>query len=173
MQRGSAGRHPWLSQALAIAVAGCALAACGAPAPSVDATRVIHIENRVRQAVMVEIDVSSQSDSRQYLTAVRPCAGDLSLTFGVQIPAVANMDHWVVFLLADPTGSFDSALAEWTKDPVDMPGHFTSTILWSHGYDLSQSLPMWVAMTADGGVVRDAPMAAAEPSACPSLDLTQ
>ena len=162
-------RYRTIGRALVLTVMAWGVTACGAPAPSVDASRVIHIANRVSQALMVEVDVSSASDSKAYLTAVRPCAGDITLRFGVEIPAIDKMDHWQVLLSTDPTGAFDHALAAWTADPATMPGHFTSTAVWSKGYDANQALPLWVAMTADGGEAGVAAIPTVQPSACPSL----
>jgi hypothetical protein len=104
---------------------------------------VLHLENRTGTAVMVDI---TSPDPPDYNTAVRPCGGKLDLTAGVDGFAASE---WRIRLTTDPSGAFDSALAEWTADPHDMPGSFSGIqILWSRGDIGTSDLPRWITVTS-------------------------
>jgi hypothetical protein len=124
--------------------------ACSSPSPTptLDATKVLHFENRTSTAVLVEIDGRDAADPPGYNSGVRPCGGKLDLTAGVAgFPA----SGWVVWLTIDRSGAFDSALAQWTADPHNMPGTFTgSEILWTRGDIATSSLPRWITITTAG-----------------------
>ncbi len=122
-----------------------AVAACATPGPTIDPTRVLHLENRANQAVVVSVD--ARGDDTPFETAIRPCGGLLDLTVGHEIP---TGDDWRIGLAYDPSGSFDSALAAWTADPHDMPGNFDVAILWSRGDIRTADLPKWVTVMPDG-----------------------
>jgi hypothetical protein len=128
------------------------LAACSAPTPSIDATRVLHLESRVSQAIMVS--VSERGGDLGYQTALRPCGGRLDLTVGREIPAG---DDWLIFLSYDPTGSYDAALADWTADPHDLTGNFTASIVWSRGDIRAAALPAWVTVMPNDTRLESAP----------------
>lgn len=134
-----------------------AAGACSSPAPTptLDATKVLHFENRTSTAVIVEVAGRDAADQPGYDSAVRPCGGKLDLTAGVGgFPA----SGWVVYLTIDRSGAFDSALARWTADPHDMPGTFTGTeILWSRGDIATSSLPQWITITTAGVSLGSAP----------------
>ena len=158
----------------AVAVAFCVLAAamagCGRDRPPVDPGRVLTVENRVSQAVLVQIDVSSQTDGATSVFAVRPCAGSLSLTFGKEIALVPEMDRWQSMLFVDPSGQFDRALAAWEGDLATVPGTFPNltTVVWARGDIPIETLPKWLTVTGSGAALSAVSTPAA--SACQSLD---
>jgi hypothetical protein len=133
-----------LATCSAIALLVASLDACTSPGPSINATRVLHLESRVSQALVVS--VSQRGGDQKFNTGLRPCGGRLDLTVGREIPVG---DDWLIFLSYDPTGSFDAALAEWTADPHDLPGNFTVSPVWSRGDIRAGALPMWVTVTPD------------------------
>jgi hypothetical protein len=113
----------------------------------VDSTRVLHIANWTSTAIMVDVTGrggatpdGGAASAGDYVTAIRPCGGEVDLASD----ALPGAD-WVVWLLVDPSGAFDTALAEWTADPHDMPGTFNgATIIWSRGNVGAAGLPAWV-----------------------------
>jgi len=135
-----------------IGVAVVALAACGAPNPSVE-TRVLHLESRVSQAVVVS--VSDRGGEHLYETGLRPCGGRLDLTVGREIPAEGD---WLIYLLIDWSGRFDADVAASTGDPHDLPGNYTVLPIWSRGDIPSSDLPKWVSVGATDTVLADAPV---------------
>ena len=127
-----------------IALIVASVAACATPGPTSDPSRVLHLENRVRQAVIVS--VAPRGGGQGFETALRPCGGRLDLTVGHEIP---TGDDWRIGLGYDPSGSFDVALEEWTGDPHDLPGSFDVSILWSRGDIRTTDLPKWVTVMPD------------------------
>ena len=136
-----------------VLLVGLLVIACGSTAPTVDAGRVLHIENLAVQAVAVTIQERGSS-TPAYQTAVRPCGGSVDVTFGVN--GVPSKDL-LITMLVDPTRSLDSRLAAWQGDPHDMPGSFNSmSILWSTGDITAADLPRWLLVTPAFTVENDA-----------------
>lgn len=155
LQRGwrAARRHVLCGAPLAVVLA---VAACGGPTPPVDASRAIHFQSRLNQAVAV--DISSQGGGvASYTTALRPCGGSVVLVPGMSgVPAT----ELLITLLFDPTGQLDLQLSRWTDDPHDLPGSFSGmSILWSTGELQPHSLPRWITITPDIVFVEDTPPA--------------
>jgi hypothetical protein len=120
------------------------VAGCAGPTPTIDATRVLHLENRVSQALLVS--VNARGGGSDFSTAIRPCGGRLDLTVGREIPIG---DDWLIFLSYDRTGIFDQELSQWRGDPSAMPGNVTVSIVWSRGDIRTVDLPKWVTMTPE------------------------
>jgi hypothetical protein len=152
-------RRPAVRLAAAVTIA-VIVGACGKPAPTPDPTRVLHFENRTSTAVMVEIDARDFTTSLK--TAVRPCGGTIDLTAGVN--GFPKSD-WLVAVLTDPSGEFDTALAQWTGDPEEMSGHFQAEFLWSRGDIATTDLPRWVTVTPSDVFLTPTPPA---PNASPT-----
>lgn len=89
-----------------------------------------------------------------YVTALRPCGGRLDLTVGREIPAEGD---WLIFLLIDPSGSLDTAVAAYSGDPHDLPGNYTGLPIWSRGDIPSSDLPKWTSVGETDTVLADAP----------------
>ena len=136
------------------------LAACAAPKPSVE-TRVLHLENRVSQAVIVS--VSGRDSQHLYETGLRPCGGRLDLTVGREIPAEGE---WLLFLLIDASGRFDADVAAHSGDPHDLPGNYTALPIWSRGDIPSSDLPKWISVGETDIVLASAPVASPISTPC-------
>jgi hypothetical protein len=163
MPRSRGPRHQ-LARRLIVAASCLALAACSPAQPS-STTAVLHLENRLGNAVAVAV---TPDDGAEDDTALRPCGGAVDLAVGRGIPAAG---HWVIWLLVDPSGQFDANLAAWSGDPHDMPGQFNGTIIWSSG-DIGQaSLPQWLTVTPDGVTLGAAPPAGPVASPCGTWQL--
>jgi hypothetical protein len=135
----------------AVGFAIVAVAACAAPKPSVE-TRVLHLESRISQAVAVSVE--DQDGNHDYVTALRPCGGRLDLTVGRELPAEGE---WLIFLLIDPSGSLDAAVAAYSGDPHDLPGDYTGLPIWWSANIPSPDLPKWITVGESDAVLTDAP----------------
>jgi hypothetical protein len=143
-----------------IGLAVVAVAACAAPNPTVE-TRVLHLESRISQAVAVTVE--DPDGNHDYVTALRPCGARLDLTVGREIPA---QGEWLIFLLIDPSGSLDAAVAGYSGDPHDLPGHYTGLPMWWRGDIPSSDLPEWITVGETDAVLSDAPVSSPISTPC-------
>jgi hypothetical protein len=63
------------------------------------------------------------------------------VTVGREVPAGGDI---LIALGVDPTGVFDTNLAEWQNDPAEMPGAFSGSIIWSSGELARGPDPVWI-----------------------------
>jgi hypothetical protein len=134
------------------------IASCSSDIPTAVPGQVIHVVNDSDRAVMV---ASGNPLQEQPTTAARPCGGAASLA----VTTEAGDDGRVMaFLSVDPNGAFDAALKAYEGDPLDMPGTFSATIIWSDG-TLAGRLPIYLTVAPDLTVT-----ASATPGARPTSD---
>ena len=148
-----------------IGLAVIAAAACAAPKPSVE-TRVLHLESRISQAVAVSVE--NGDGKHDYETALRPCGGRLDLMVGREIPAEGD---WLIFLLIDPSGSLDAAVAANAGDPHDLPGNYTGLPIWWSSEIPSSDLPKWISVGETDTVLDAAPGSSPIGTTCPARAL--
>lgn len=79
-------------------------------------------------------------------TAARPCGGEVTLAVK---PADYETDgRLLAFLAVDSNGMFDAALKGYEGDPLDMPGDFLGSPIWSDG-TLAGRLPLYLTVAPD------------------------
>ncbi len=130
-------------KAVAMLVVLLALAGCSTVQPTPDPGQVIHLVNNSGRAVMLE--AGSLLDD-QMPTAARPCGGEASVA--VTAASYENDGRLIAGLAIDPSGSLDVALRGYVGDPIDMPGTFTASLIWSDG-TLAGRLPMVLTVASD------------------------
>ena len=130
-------------KAVAMFIVLLAIAGCSTVQPTPDPGQVLHLVNNSGRAVMLE--TGSILDD-QPPTAARPCGGEVSVAV---TPASYEEDGRLIAALAiDPSGNFDVALRDYVGDPVDMPGTFTASLIWSDG-TLAGRLPIYLTVASD------------------------
>jgi hypothetical protein len=137
-----------------------ALAACSPSERSPDPTQVIQVVNNSNRAVIVSI--GGLLDAHQN-TAARPCGGILSVAIS---PDSYERDGRLLAMLSiDPNGLFDIALRDFTGDPGDMDGTFTTEPIWSDG-TLAGRLPIHITVAPDLTVSAGEDASTPIPAAC-------
>ncbi len=120
-----------------------AVAGCSTVQPTPDPAQVIHLVNNSGRAVVLEAGGILDD---QPTTAARPCGGEASVAV---TPASYEEDGRLIAGLAiDPSGSFDVTLSDYVGDPIDMPGTFTASPIWSDG-TLAGRLPIYLTVASD------------------------
>jgi hypothetical protein len=136
-----------------------ALGACSPATPSNDPGQVIHVLNDSDRAVMVKTGFMDDHPG----TAARPCGGEVVIAVA---PADYEDDGRLMAVLAiDPSGAFDVELKTYEGDPIDMPGTFSASILWSDG-TLAGRLPIYLTIASDLTVTESAAPSARSAAAC-------
>jgi hypothetical protein len=145
--------------------AGLVIAACGGLRPTIDPGWILHIENRTGTAVVV--DISSHA-GEEWDTAVRPCGSHVDIALGANgVP----YEGWMIMLLLDPSGEFDTGLASWTADPHDIWANSTADPdffpvqptgpfiepFWSRGGEVLPAPPLWFTITPADVLVTQVP----------------
>ena len=120
-----------------------AIAGCSAVPPTPDPGQVIHLVNNSGRAVMLE--AGSILDD-QPTTAARACGGEASMA--VTSVSYEEDGRLIAGLAIDPSGSLDIALRDYVGDPIDMPGTFTASLIWSDG-TLAGRLPVYLTVAPD------------------------
>jgi hypothetical protein len=136
------------------------LGACASAAPSSGPGQVLHVVNNSDRAVMV-MTGSLLDDSPT--TAARPCGGEVALAVA---PASYEDDGRLMAMLAiDPNGALDVALKDYEGDPIDMPGSFSASPIWSDG-TLDGRLPIYLTVASDLTVTETAAPSKRSTAAC-------
>ena len=147
-------------KAVAMLTVLLALAGCSTVQPTPDPGQVIHLVNNSSRAVMLE--AGGLLDG-QTPTAARPCGGEASVAV---TPASYEVDGRLIAGLAiDPSGSFDVALRGYVGDPIDMPGTFMASPIWSDG-TLAGRLPLFLTVASDLTVTESAEPGRPDPVGC-------
>jgi len=137
-----------------------ALGACAPATPSNVSGQVIHVVNDSARAVMVTM--GSLLDDNP-TTAARPCGGEVEV---VITPANYEDDgRLMAFLAIDPNGVLDVALKAYQGDPIDMPGTFSASPIWSDG-TLAGRLPIYLTVASGLTVTESAAPSARSAAAC-------
>jgi hypothetical protein len=132
--------------ALALVTAGCSPAT-----PPSAPGQAIHVVNDSNRAVMLM--TGGPLGNHRTTTAAAPCGGQVSLAVS---PASYEQDGRLMsFLSIDPNGAFDVALKAYQGDPIDMPGSFSASPIWSDG-TLAGRLPIYLTVAADLTVTESA-----------------
>ena len=71
----------------------------------------------------------------------------------------------MAFLAIDPNGALDVALKDYEGDPIDMPGTFSASPIWSDG-TLAGRLPIYLTVASDMTVTESAAPSARSTAAC-------
>ncbi len=127
-----------------------AVAGCGSTTPTADPGQVIHVRNDSNRAVIVSSGSMLMSSgsllNNSPATAARPCGGEVTLAVK---PADYETDgRLLAFLAVDSNGMFDAALKGYEGDPLDMPGDFLGSPIWSDG-TLAGRLPLYLTVAPD------------------------
>ncbi len=101
-------------------------------------------------------------------SAVRPCSEMTAVAGDQNVPGEGDL---LIFLFVDPTRTFDINLAQWSGDPVDLPGHYSVLPFWSSGLTQASDLPRWILVTPDGTSIETS--APSVTSACGPLVLDE
>ena len=131
--------------AILSAVLGLVVSGCATGKQTADPNRVLHVINRTTRTVGVEIGPHDFGGAT-YDSAVRPCSETTAVAGTQNVPSEGDL---VVFLFVDPTRNFDTNLAKWSGDPVDLPGNYTALPFWSSGQTQASDLPRWLVIAPD------------------------
>ena len=110
----------------------------GHPVATLDPRQSITVVNASPRAVMVFVGPRT--------TAARPCGGDV--TVAVEPSDFTEDGRLIAALAIDPTGNFDLELEGYQGDPLEMPGKFSASPIWSDG-TMADRMPATLVVGSD------------------------
>jgi hypothetical protein len=151
---------------IATVILAASAAGCASPAPTLDPTIVLHVENRIGTPVVLGINSRADPSKSIFRTTIPACGGRFDARPGVDgVPAT----EWRIGMAADVTGTMEADMRAWDANPAQVkepvPG---LAIMWTTGEIDAPDLPRWITITPTDVTVTTKPDTSPVPSTCPA-----